>query len=69
MVGKHLKNQVQTMKMQLKLEKKYYEEVDFDSKEITLYATDYLKDTTIKSIYRRRRSFLWRSIYGNKSKS
>ena len=33
----------------VKIGEKYYEEVDFDSKEITLYATDYLKDTTIKA--------------------
>ena len=33
----------------VKIGEKYYEEVDFDSKEITLYATNYLKDTTIKA--------------------
>ena len=33
----------------VKIGEKYYEEVDFGSKEITLYATDYLKNTTIKA--------------------
>ena len=33
----------------VKIGEKYYEEVSYDSKEIYLYATEYLKDTTIKA--------------------
>ncbi len=33
----------------VKIGEKYYEEVDFDSNEIYMYATDYLKDTTIEA--------------------
>ena len=33
----------------MKIGEKYYEEVGFDSKEIYMYATEYLKDTTIKA--------------------
>ena len=33
----------------IKIGEKYYKEVEYTSKEITLYATDYLKDATIKA--------------------